>query len=203
MRVIITRHGETIENRDRIVQGHLPGTLSELGMEQARDLAKRLEGISLDAIYSSDLRRALDTAREVAILYPGIPFMSTEDLRERNFGRFQGMYKSDIGLNPHESTSTHEFDDESVETKSQMKERGEKFIDYLFEEGWDNVLCVGHSCMNRALIGIIRGYPTDGIFDMVQLYNTSVTIYDVGKDRRFEKVLFNFMGYVRSPSEVA
>lgn len=41
--LILTRHGETLENRQGIMQGHMPGTLSPLGIQQARDLADRLK----------------------------------------------------------------------------------------------------------------------------------------------------------------
>ena len=43
MKLIITRHGETIENTEGIIQGHLHGTLSKLGKEQARKVAERLK----------------------------------------------------------------------------------------------------------------------------------------------------------------
>ena len=66
MKLIITRHGETEENKAGIIQGHLPGHLSEAGIEQAKKVAFRLKDEKINFIYSSDLDRAADTAKEIA-----------------------------------------------------------------------------------------------------------------------------------------
>ena len=50
MRLIITRHGETEENKAGIMQGHLPGVLSELGKEQAEKLAERFKNDKIDLV---------------------------------------------------------------------------------------------------------------------------------------------------------
>ena len=66
MKLIIVRHGETIENQAKILQGHLPGTLSNKGIEQAKTIALNLKQEKIAAIYSSDLARAADTAHSPA-----------------------------------------------------------------------------------------------------------------------------------------
>jgi len=76
MKLIITRHGETEENKNRIIQGHIDGTLSQLGLEQAKKLAERLKDEKIDLIFSSDLGRALNTAKEVAKFHKDIPLDS-------------------------------------------------------------------------------------------------------------------------------
>jgi len=63
MRLILIRHGETIENKKRIVQGHTHGTLSKNGIKQTRLVAKRLSDLKIDVIFTSDLRRAINTAK--------------------------------------------------------------------------------------------------------------------------------------------
>ena len=94
MRLIITRHGETEENQAGILQGHLPGKLSVLGIEQARKVALRLKDEKIDLIFSSDLARASDTAKEIAKFHPNVPVKFVKDLRERNYGEFQGKKES-------------------------------------------------------------------------------------------------------------
>ena len=64
--LILSRHGETEENKLRIMQGQMPGHLSELGKQQAEQLADLLEGEEIDVIVSSDLARSYDTALAVA-----------------------------------------------------------------------------------------------------------------------------------------
>ena len=64
--LLLTRHGETIENQRYVLQGQLPGTLSPLGKEQAVVLAEQLKQEPLDVIVCSDLARSYDTAKVVA-----------------------------------------------------------------------------------------------------------------------------------------
>jgi 2,3-bisphosphoglycerate-dependent phosphoglycerate mutase len=64
--ILIARHGESDWNRERRWQGQADRPLTERGSEQARALAARLAHIELDAVYSSDLRRARDTGAAVA-----------------------------------------------------------------------------------------------------------------------------------------
>ena len=61
MRIILTRHGETEENKKGIMQGHMPGNLSVEGINQAKKLGLRLKDENVSAVYSSDLKRAVDT----------------------------------------------------------------------------------------------------------------------------------------------
>ena len=53
--LILTRHGETLENRQHLMQGHIPGTLSPLGIQQAEELAVALQRKPIDVIVCSDL----------------------------------------------------------------------------------------------------------------------------------------------------
>ena len=64
----IARHGQTEENLRRILQGQMPGTLTEEGIHQAEELRDKLKDVDFGCIYSSDLRRALKTARIIADL---------------------------------------------------------------------------------------------------------------------------------------
>jgi broad specificity phosphatase PhoE len=58
MRLILVRHGETIENRTGISMGHSPGKLTPEGIEQARTLSKHLRDEKIDKALCSDLKRA-------------------------------------------------------------------------------------------------------------------------------------------------
>ena len=88
MKLIITRHGETEENKAGIIMGHLHGTLSENGKEQAKKVALRLKEEKIDAIYSSDLARSSDTAKEIAKYHPKTPLIFAKDLREKYLGKY-------------------------------------------------------------------------------------------------------------------
>lgn len=88
--LIIARHGETPWNFQHRMQGFIDTPLNEDGKAQAKALGKALQNTKLDAIYSSDLHRALDTAKAVAQHHPNTPLVLSEAIRERCYGVFQG-----------------------------------------------------------------------------------------------------------------
>jgi probable phosphoglycerate mutase len=88
-RLIVWRHGNTDWNRQDRVQGQLDAPLNDLGRAQATAAAAVLADLRPDAIVSSDLSRAAETAAALAAL-TGLPVAHDERLRERYFGRWQG-----------------------------------------------------------------------------------------------------------------
>lgn len=93
--LILVRHGETVWNREQRMQGHRDSPLSELGVWQAGQLARRLERLPFAALYSSDLGRAYRTARSVADA-TGHEIVTDAGLRERHFGVFEGLTAEEI-----------------------------------------------------------------------------------------------------------
>jgi broad specificity phosphatase PhoE len=93
--LLLARHGETDWNRERRVQGHTDRPLNAAGQAQARELGEALQFESLDAVYSSDLSRAYDTA--LAVAEPrGLEVVQVADLRERHFGTWEGVTDAEI-----------------------------------------------------------------------------------------------------------
>ncbi len=95
MKITLVRHGQTIENANRIVQGQLDGTLSELGKQQAIETAEKLRNTKFDYIYCSDLGRCKQTAKEIIKFHQKTPIQYSSELREMNFGDFQGAPSRD------------------------------------------------------------------------------------------------------------
>ena len=93
--LILARHGETDWNRDGRFQGHADPPLNDHGREQARTLAVALDDQPLVAIYSSDLRRAHETALVVAER-KGLDVVVDPDLRERDVGEWSGLTLPEI-----------------------------------------------------------------------------------------------------------
>ena len=94
--ICFIRHGETTWNAERRMQGHIDIPLNTAGMGQAKRLATALTQTkhSFDAIYSSDLERALHTANVVANAL-SLAVHTTPQLRERNVGQLQGLLLSE------------------------------------------------------------------------------------------------------------
>ena len=65
-RLLLVRHGETVDNVNRIMQGQTPGCLTLHGIEQAEAVARQMTSTPIDAFVSSDLKRAYDTCRIIA-----------------------------------------------------------------------------------------------------------------------------------------
>lgn len=98
MSLVFVRHGETPLNVARVLQP--PDTpLSENGLAQARAVAQRLAKLGIGAILSSDLARALLTARAIAQT-TGAPIETTPLLHERNFGDLRGTAYDTLGFDP-------------------------------------------------------------------------------------------------------
>jgi broad specificity phosphatase PhoE len=91
MQLMIVRHGETLENANQIIQGQLPGVLSETGKQQIVQLAEELRAEKFDVIYSSDLQRCVDTLAAIRVYHPNTPVVLTPVIRERHCGSFQGQ----------------------------------------------------------------------------------------------------------------
>lgn len=90
MRIYIVRHGETEENKKKIIQGQLDTQLSSEGEKQAVLVAKALQDIPFEACYSSDLRRATSTAERILVHHSGVRLETPPALRERHMGDLQG-----------------------------------------------------------------------------------------------------------------
>lgn len=94
-RIVLIRHGETAWNRATRIQGHTDVPLSPLGLAQAERVAEALAEEPFAAIYSSDLSRARQTAQALARIHE-LDVRLDAGLRERAFGRFEGLSWSEI-----------------------------------------------------------------------------------------------------------
>ncbi len=93
--LILVRHGETDWNVEKRLQGFHDIVLNPEGERQARALGVRLKDEPIDAIYSSDLKRAYLTAQAIAEVR-GMPILPEQGLRERCFGAFEGFLHPEL-----------------------------------------------------------------------------------------------------------
>jgi len=118
--ILLARHGETDWNVQRRVQGHSDTPLNDTGRSQARALADELADDRLDAVYSSDLVRAHETARIVAEPR-GLGVTAIRDLRERHFGTWEGLTDDEIHARYPQVREGASWGD--AETQDEMAER--------------------------------------------------------------------------------
>ena len=94
-KVFLVRHGATSWNKEKRAQGHADIDLNEEGHKQAAAVATELAHIDLDAVYSSDLKRAVDTASAIAAAH-GLPVQIDKDFREIDQGEWEGLTTDEI-----------------------------------------------------------------------------------------------------------
>lgn len=175
-RIIFVRPGETEWNLIERWQGWLDVPLNEHGDLQARRLANFLRNIGVQAIYTSDLRRAKQTADIIGAACGLTPTVDTR-LRERNIGRWQGMTRTEVELwFPAEYTTyntdrmTYRIPDgESLnDVHARMVEAFQPIVDDTAE----TIVVVSHTVTIRVLLmELIAGYkPQEN-----KLLNSSVT----------------------------
>lgn len=93
--LILIRHGETLWNTERRMQGHLDSPLTTRGLWQAEQLGVRLKALPFTTLYSSDLPRAHWTAQRIAAV-TGHAVVTDARLRERHFGVFEGLTRAEM-----------------------------------------------------------------------------------------------------------
>ena len=115
----LVRHGETPWNAERRVQGWEDISLNETGVEQARALGRHIKNLTqagqrLDAVYTSDLKRAHATAQTVADEV-GLPLNIHKGVRERHFGVLQGLVYDEMDAHAPEAAAIWRARDPNAE----------------------------------------------------------------------------------------
>ncbi len=159
-KVILVRHGESEMNRDGLFFGWLDPELTEKGKEQAHKAKNIIEKFKYDEIYSSDLLRARKTAE--IINYQGLPLNVCEELREINFGIFEGLTYEEISRKyPVEvklwEEKWQEYDYEHGENVTQLQKRAVDFLNKLDKEKKDIVVVTHWGVINCILSYYITG----------------------------------------------
>jgi broad specificity phosphatase PhoE len=158
----VVRHGETAANNRNIVQGQSDIPLNETGLAQAARLAERLQTVSFDAVYSSDLDRAMRTARIIA---PGLEPIPSPALREWDLGDWVGRPFDEVKrLYPDEVDGfLHDREELQItggESKREAYGRIDRLLDELAEkESGKRLLLVTHCGVIRAMLKHVLGGP--------------------------------------------
>jgi probable phosphoglycerate mutase len=136
--VLLIRHGQSKGNAERRFGGHTATPLSARGRNQAEATARTLKSESLTAIYSSDLARAMETAKPLANM-TGLTVQSTNAFRERDVGVMEGLTFEDAAQqHPEQYAALLRRDFEYVltggESYRQLLDRAVQKLDAIIEE---------------------------------------------------------------------
>ncbi len=167
--IYIVRHGETIANVDKVLQGQSDYPLTAEGIAQTKKVAQKLKNIHFDEAFSSDLLRSKKTAEAIALEHKLI-VKTNKLLRERSFGRLEGEKYEVYGRELKEMILQYETLSErekfsfkfapDIESDEEIVSR---FITFLREVSLaylgKTILIVSHGGMMRSLL-IHLGYGT-------------------------------------------
>lgn len=154
------RHGITSWNEEGRFQGWSDVPLNEKGRRQSHALGQKLQKVPIDAIYASDLRRAVETATIIRDHLSGQPPLFTDPrLRESRFGRWEGLTAEEIASRFPEEWERHRVGwyVPGGETLTDVEERLRSFSQELFAQPWKTVLVVGHGALLRSWLILILG----------------------------------------------
>ena len=176
--IIIIRHGETEWNKTGRFQGHSDVPLSAEGRAQAAALGKNLVVDHVDAIYASDLTRAMETAAPLAQRF-GLEVISDPLLRELNFGSWEGRNFNDVNAENPDVMKTFYNDPERVNIPDsepfpefQRRVAG-RVREIVAQERGKRIVIVSHGASIRILFADILSMPIRSIWHVSQL-NTAV-----------------------------
>ena len=147
----LVRHGETNDNVAKIMLGQRQGELTPSGIAQMEELAVSLSEIHFDAIISSDLQRAYDSAQILGSEW-NQPVQTTPLLRERDWGEFPGRFIPDLKGLPLP---------DNVEKMEDLLNRAKSFLDWTKTNyQGKTILAVGHGIINKAIQAVYYGKLT-------------------------------------------
>ncbi|MGI6120256.1 MAG: histidine phosphatase family protein [Desulfosporosinus sp.] len=184
-RIILTRHGETIWNIERRVQGSLDSPLTEKGILQARSLAARLINEGINYIYSSDSLRAISTAEEIRCVLGLETVYKKKALREFAFGEWEGRIWQELreeypdifkiwDLEPHLVTIP------GGENMELVTERAWNFLQQIITLHPEKTVClVTHGLTLKMLVTKALGYEVHEWARTPWQYNTALNIFEI------------------------
>jgi broad specificity phosphatase PhoE len=158
VQIVFETHSTSVDNERGVATGWLPGELSERGRENALELGKRRRDDGVDAVFTSDLGRAVETA-EIAFGGSGIPIIEDRRLRECDYGEWNGMPRARL-----EAERSGRIDEPfpGGESYRDVVERVREFLDELSAEyDGKRVVVIGHSATRFALDHLLGGIPLE------------------------------------------
>lgn len=186
MEIYIVRHGETIWNEQKLLQGRTDIELNENGRMLATITGQRLMDTHFDIIYSSPLKRAFETAKLIAN-GRDIPIITNDLLRELSFGSYEGQNMS-LLLKDDSQSFKYFFKQPHLykapadgETLEQLCERASEFMTNVIEpleDKYSRIMIVAHGAINKAIMTHIKKHELEYFWTGGLQKNCNIIIVD-------------------------
>ncbi len=173
MKVWVVRHGESETNKDKLWTGWLDVSLTEKGKEDALFAREVLSKVKFDKVYTSDLKKAKNTA-EIAL--PGYEYEETALIREINVGNIAGKEFSVVFDSNNRPMNEDGYGVFGGESKDEFCSRIQRFMQKLEAESGENIAVFAHMGVVRKFLDLVLGFehPRKNIY----CKNCAVAVFD-------------------------
>jgi alpha-ribazole phosphatase len=179
MEIILIRHGETEYNCRRALHGWIDSELNEKGRVQVENIAEYLMEEKMDAIYSSPLKRALDTGNVIAKRCGNIPVNIVHELKEVHFGLFEGLTYDEICEKYSEEAKRWQFSDLNYcfpggEGIPCLHNRVKSFMEDVAKSQYKKIAVISHEGPIKCILSYIMNSTAD-LFWKYKISNGSIS----------------------------
>lgn len=186
MEIYIIRHGKTPWNVDRRLQGGTDIELNQEGIDLAMKTGEGLKSVDFDVVYSSPLKRALETAKLI-VGDRDIPIITDDRLREINFGSREGERSMAVKDDPNDPFyfffhAPEKYDPLDGESLEEVKKRTAEFLTEIIEpkeNDYKRIMIVGHGAMNKGLQCHMLGYDIKDYWKGDLQHNCAFNVYNL------------------------
>ena len=171
-KLVLARHGETVWNVEKVFRGRADVDLDEVGIKQAELLGKYLSNWELEAIYSSPVKRALDTANMIA-RYQEVAVRIAEGLTDIDFGEWQSRSEQEVKRLYPAILNEWYNNPERVkipggESLGDVRRRAVEVVTDVLSKHQGNVLLVSHRVVIKVLICYLLGLDDSHFWNISQ-----------------------------------
>ena len=201
--VYVVRHAEAAGNLSGTFQGSTDAHVTETGYRQLERLSERFRSVPLEAVYSSPLTRALETAKAVN-RHHALRIETLDGLQEIDGGAFEGMAWADIPIRyPDEialwNERPHDFIAVGGESMLDVYARMKASIGHIVSRHvGQTVAVISHGCAIRALLSYAASGSITGLSDVCWSDNTGVSLIEFDNDMRPRVVYVNDVTHLRA-----
>ena len=177
MNLYVVRHGQTIWNLERKVQGITDIPLTLEGIKNAEELKDLVETLDIDVVISSPLQRARDTAK--ILVDSKLPINTDDRIKERDWGMNEGVLIDEVdGWDCWDVILNTKV--QSIECIQDFMYRVSSFIEEIKERYKEkNVLVVTHSAVIRVIHYMLGNIPEDGNLSRINIPNLRIIEYKI------------------------
>jgi broad specificity phosphatase PhoE len=184
LKLFLTRHGETLWNVEKRLQGWKDSDLTENGVNNAIALGETLNETVFQAVYVSPSKRTIDTAKLI-MGNKEVPVNLDERLREINMGDWEGRTHNEVAeTDPHAFhafwNAPHTYEVLKGENFSAVQRRAIEVIDHIQTSHLNgNILIVTHTVVIKCLLAYFKNLPLEKLWEPPYIHDTSLTVIEI------------------------